>query len=230
MRMQVIAALLAAVAPLAAQTQLPAGAAEDARARLEAKLLLTRDAMTAALGADPGEGVVIVEVKYTPKKDGKYYLDHDDFLLRTDNDGQRAKPMYPSQLAGSAVMVISSRGGTQGQVGTQQRRVPYGVPGIPGSGGPPMTLPGQQPPAVGSATADTSEAQASIEDDKSTPGQRALLKQLHARRLPEGEVEGEVSGLLYFTFDGKHKVKHFEFVYRKAPPRLSVRFIEPKKK
>jgi hypothetical protein len=230
MKMRAIAVLLAAMGPLAAQSQLPSGAAEDSRARIEAKLLQTREQMKAALGADPGEGVVMVEVKYTPKKDGKYYLDHDQFLLRTDNDGQRAAPMYPSQLAGSAVMVISSRGGTQGQVGTQERRVPYGVPGIPGSGGPPMTLPGQQPPVVGSATADTSEAQASIEDDKSTPEQRALLKLLHAKRLPEGEVEGPVSGLLYFTFDGKHKVKHFELVYRKAPPRLSVRFIEPKKK
>lgn len=230
MNIRTIAVLMAATVPLAAQTQLPAGAAEDARARIEATLLLTRDQMKAALGADPGEGVVIVEVKYTPKKEGKYYLDHDQFLLRTDNDGQRASPMYPSQLAGSAVMVVSSRGGTQGQVGTQQRRVPYGVPGIPGSGGPPMTLPGQQPPVVGSATADNSEAQASIEDDKSTPEQKTLLKLLHAKRLPEGEVEGEVSGLLYFTSEGKHKVKHFELVHRKAPPRLSVRFIEPKKK
>jgi len=230
MKIRRIAVLLAAAVPLAAQAQLPSGAAEDARSRMEATLLLTRDQMKAALGADPGEGVVIVEVKYTPKKEGKYYLDHDQFLLRTDNDGQRASPMYPSQLAGSAVMVVSSRGGTQGQVGTQQRRVPYGVPGIPGGGGPPMTLPGQQPPVVGSATADNSEAQASIEDDKSTPEQKTLLKLLHAKRLPEGEVEGPVSGLLYFTFEGKHKLKHFEFVYRKAPPRLSVRFIEPKKK
>lgn len=230
MNNRTIAVLLAAIAPLAAQTQLPSGAAEDGRARIEATLLLTRDQMKAALGADPGEGVVIVEVKYTPKKDGKYYLDHDQFLLRTDNDGQRANPMYPSQLAGAAVMVISSRGGTQGQVGSEQRRVPYGIPGIPGTGGAPPTLPGQQPPVVGSATADTSEARASIEDDKSTPEQKSLLKQLHVKRLPEGEVEGPVSGLLYFSFEGKHKVKHFEFVYRKAPPRLSVRFVEPKKK
>ncbi len=95
---------------------------------------------------------------------------------------------------------------------------------------PPLSLPGQQPPTVGSSTADTSEASASIADDKTTPEQKALLKLLQERRLPEGEVEGPVSGLLYFVFEGKHKVKHFEFVYRKAPPRLSVRFLEPKKK
>jgi len=230
MRTLAITALLALGTLVFGQAVQPSGAAEDSRARLEARLLLTRDAMKAALGADPGENVIIVEVKYTPRKEGKYYLDHDEFLLRTDNDGQRAKPLFPSQLAGASVMVISSRGGTQGQIGSQQRRVPYGVPGIPGSGGPPLSLPGQQPPIVGSSTADTSEASASIEDDKTTPEQKALLKLLQEKRLPEGEVEGPVSGLLYFVFEGKHKVKHFEFVYRKAPPRLSVRFLEPKKK
>ena len=230
MKILAIIALLALATPVFGQADVPVGAAEDSRARIEARLLLTRDAMKAALGADPGENVIIVEVKYTPRKEGKYYFDHDEFLLRTDNDGQRARPMFPSQLAGASVMVISSRGGTQGQMGSEQRRVPYGVPGIPGSGGPPMTLPGQQPPTVGSSTADTSEASASIEDDKSTPEQKKLLKLLHEKRLPEGEVEGPVSGLLYFVFEGKHKLKHFEFVYRKAPPRLSVRFPEPKKK
>lgn len=225
-----IIALLACAAPVFAQTDAPVGVAEDSRARMEARLLLTREAMKAALGADPGENVIIVEVKYAPRKEGKYYLDHDEFLLRTDNDGQRARPLYPSQLAGASVMVISSRGGSQGQIGTERRRVPYGVPGIPGSGGPPLSLPGQQQPAVGSSTADTSEASASIEDNKSTPEQKALLKLLHEKRLPEGEVEGPVSGLLYFAYEGKHRVKHFEFVYRKAPPRLSVRFPEPKKK
>jgi hypothetical protein len=93
-----------------------------------------------------------------------------------------------------------------------------------------MTLPGSQPPVVGSSTADNSEATSSIEEGKTTPEQARLLKLLTEKRLPEGELEGPVSGLLYFTFDGKHKVKHFEFVYRKSPPRISVRFVEPKKK
>jgi hypothetical protein len=217
---------LLAAAPLLAQTELPSGAGQDSRARIEAKLLLTREAMKAALGTDPGEGVIILEVKYTPSRPGKYYLDHDEFLLRADNDGQRARPLFPSQLAGSSVMVVGSRGGTQGQVGTEQRRVPYGIPGS----GPPMTLPGSQPPVVGSSTADNSEATSSIEEGKTTPEQARLLKLLTEKRLPEGELEGPVSGLLYFTFDGKHKVKHFEFVYRKSPPRISVRFVEPKKK
>ncbi|HNY40987.1 MAG TPA: hypothetical protein PKJ41_11350 [Bryobacteraceae bacterium] len=227
MKTQAITAVLVLAPILGAQTMLPAGTAEDGRARIEAKLLLTRDAMKAALGADPGENVVIVEVKYTPVKTGKYYLDHDEFLLRTDNDGQRAKPMFPTQLAGSAVMVIGSRGGTQGQVGTQQRRVPYG---IPGGSGYPSTLPGTQPPIVGSSTADNSEATASIEEGKTSPEQKALLKALTDKRLPEGEVEGPVSGLLYFVYEGKHKLKHYEFIYRKAPPRLSVRFIDPSSK
>jgi hypothetical protein len=230
MKTQAMAAILVLASTLGAQTQMPAGAAEDSRARLEVKLLLTREAMKSALGADPGENILIAEVKYTPRKEGKYYLDHDEFLLRTDNDGQRATPMFPSQLAGAAVMVVGSRGGTQGQMGSEQRRVPYGIPGIPGSGGRPSTLPGNEPPVVGSSTADNSEATSSIEDSKTSPEQKALLKALQDKRLPEGEVEGPVTGLLYFVYEGKHKVKHYEFVYRKAPPRLSVRFIDPDKK
>jgi len=230
MKTTAIAAFLAFVPLAVGQSQLPAGTAGDSRASVEAKLILTREAMKAALGEDPGDNVIVVEVKFTPRKEGKYYLDHDEFLLRTDNDGQRARPAYPTQLAGSAVMVVGSKGGTQGQVGAERRRVPYGIPGIPGTGGAPPTLPGNQPPVVGSATADTSGATSSIEESKSSPQQRALLKALTDRRLPEGEVEGPVSGYLYFIFEGKHKLKHYELIYRKAPPRLSLRFTEPGQK
>jgi hypothetical protein len=47
--------------------------------------------------------------------------------------------------------------------------------------------------------------------------------------LQDGEIKGPVTGLLYFSFEGKHKVKQYELVYSKWPPRASVRFIEPLK-
>ena len=81
--------------------------------------------------------------------------------------------------------------------------------------------------SFGGATADTSEAQASFEDKK---GDKALLALLKEKQLPDGELKGPVEGLLYFQIEGKHKVKHFELVYRKAPPRVHLRFVEPKKK
>lgn len=229
--MKTITATFLLAGLLSGQTSVPQGSAADSRAAIEAKLLVGRDDIKAALGADPGENIVVVEITFTPKTQGKMYLDHDDFLLRTDNDGQRSTPMYPTQIAGSAVLVISSKGGNQGAVTGERRRVPYGVPGIPGTpGSPPPSMPGTDPPLIGSTTADTSDARASLEEKKQDEEQKALLKALTDKRLPDGEITGPVSGLLYFSLDGKHKTKHFEFVYRKSPPRLSLRFTEPKKK
>ena len=230
----IILAITLAVAAMAQQaTDPPSGKGENAKVAVEARGYFDRESAKAALGIDPGPNVVIVEVRFTPKDREKMRLDLDEFLLRADNDGQTARPMAPSQIAGTSVMVVGSRGGTQGAPMGGNRRVPYGVPGIPGGpvpGGAPPTLPDPSSSGVGSATADTSEATASIEEGKGSKEQRALLNTLKEKVLPEGEIEGPVSGLLYFNFEGKHKVKHFELVYGKWPPRASVRFVEPKKK
>jgi hypothetical protein len=217
---------------LLAQKPAPEGSGSDAKVAIEAKVYMGPEQVKQALGQDPGPGIVVVEVKVTPKDGEKLRLDRDHFLLRSDKDGQSARPMEPSQVAGSSVLVVGSRGGTQGTGMSEQRRVPYGVPGVPGGGpypgGPPPSLPGTQPPVVGAATADTSEATASIEErDKKANPVLAALKQ---KILPDGEIDQPVSGLLYFNMEGKHKVKQLELVYRKSPPRVHIRFVEPGKK
>lgn len=228
--------ILATAAMAQTGTSLPAGAAADNKMALEAKLYMTRDEAKKALGADPGPNIVVVEVTVTPKADdGKMYLDHDEFLLRSDRDGQRARPLMPAQLAGTSVMVIGSRGVTSGgPVMGGERRVPYGgIPGVPGDprGGPPPTLPHPQQGQMGSPTAGASEATISIEEQKAGREQNLLLDALKEKLLPAGEIDKPVTGLLYFSFEGtKHRVKHFELVYRKAPPRIALRFEEPKKK
>lgn len=224
-----------AVAAAAQTVPPPAGAAADKKMAIEAKLYLTREEAKQALGVDPGPDIVIVEVKVTPKtEDGKLYLDHDEFLLRSDRDGQRARPLMPAQIAGTSVMVIGSRGVTSGEpVMGGQRRVPYGgIPGTPGDprGGPPPTLPHPGQSQVGSPTAGVSEATVSLEEKKAGLGQNELMDALKQKNLPEGEIDKPVSGLLYFSFEGKHRVRQLELVYRKAPPRVALRFEEPKKK
>lgn len=208
------------------------GRAGDAKLTLEARLFIDREQMKALLGHDPGPNIVIVEVTATPAPGAGVELDLDEFLLRSDRDGQRSRPLDPAQIAGSAVMVISSRGGTQGTGMAEERRVPWGVPGIPGgspTGGPPrgIPLPGQSP-NVGTATADTSEAVASIEENrekKSNP----LLEALQAKQLAAGPLNGPRTGLLYFLIEGKVRAKDLELVYRKAPPRLHIRFTDASK-
>lgn len=226
--------------PVPAQPQpvAPAGAGADKRMAIEAKLYFTREEAARALGVDPGPNVMIVQVTVTPKtEDGKLYLDHDQFLLRSDRDGQRARPLMPAQLAGSSVMVIGSRGVTTAApvMGGQQRVPIGGVPGTPGAdprgrGGPPMTMPHPGQAQVGTPTASVSEATASFEEKKASEQQNLLLDVLKEKVLPEGEIDKPVSGLLYFQFEGKHRVRHMELVYSKAPPRIAVRFVEPKKK
>jgi hypothetical protein len=231
-----ILSVLAAGTVLLAQKPAPKvelkGQGSDRKATVEAVAYLDREQMKALLGQDPGESIVLVQVTFTPAAGEKINLMRDDFLLRSDRDGQRSRPMEPSQIAGTSVMVVSSRGGTQGTGMSEERRVPWGVPGIPGgspTGGPPrgLPMPGQSP-NVGSATADTSEASASIEERsvKKNP----LLDALKAKILPEGELDKPVTGLLYFQMEGKLRPKDLELVYRKAPPRISLRFVDPKKK
>lgn len=231
MRILAAAALLGLLASGADKTEWR-GSASDAKAALDARLYIDRDEMKKLLGHDPGPSIVIVQITVTPAPGTTLKLDRDDFLLRSDRDGQRSRPLDPAQIAGSAVLVISSRGGTQGTGMSEERRVPWGVPGIPGgspTGGPPrgLPMPGQSP-NVGTATADTSEAVANVEEGekKSNP----LLDALKAKLLPDGELDKPASGLLYFLIEGKLRAKDLELVYRKAPPRLSIRFKDPTKK
>lgn len=231
MRTMLLAALLGVLVHGADKTEWR-GQASDAKVSLDARLYIDREEMKTLLGHDPGPSIVIVEVSVTPAPGTTLRLDREDFLLRSDRDGQRSRPLEPAQIAGSAVMVISSRGGTQGTGMAEERRVPWGVPGIPGgspTGGPPrgLPMPGQSP-NVGSATADTSEAVASVEEKerKANP----LLDALSEKLLPDGELAGPSRGLLYFLIEGKLRSKDLELVYRKAPPRLSIRFKDPSKK
>ena len=48
--------------------------------------------------------------------------------------------------------------------------------------------------------------------------------------LKDGEINHSTTGLLYFQIDGKVKPKQLELVYRKSPPRVSLRFIDPNAK
>lgn len=91
-----------------------------------------------------------------------------------------------------------------------------------------MPHPGQS--QVGSPTGGASEATVSIEEQKANRQQNLLLDALKEKVLPEGEIDKPVTGLLYFNFEGRHRVRQLELVYRKAPPRIALRFEEPKKK
>jgi hypothetical protein len=222
---------LAGTLALAAQTPPITGKGEDRKVAIEAVAYLDRDAMRAAVGIDPGENVVVVKVTLTPARDEPLRLNCDDFLLRSDRSGQSSRPLEAAQLAGTSVMVVKSEGGGQGVGTAEQRRVPWGTtyPGGMPTGRVPSTLPTNQGPAVGNTTADTSTASATVEEKKKA-GPNPLLDALQAHILTEGEFDKPVTGLLYFQMDGKIRPKDLELVYRRAPPRVSLRFVAPNTK
>jgi hypothetical protein len=86
-----------------------------------------------------------------------------------------------------------------------------GIP-FPGSGG-----------SFGSATSDTSSADATVTtgDMKKEDPLLALLK---AKTLPEKKTSSPISGLLYFSLDGKHKPKDLVLQYSGPAGRLSLEF------
>ncbi len=50
------------------------------------------------LGNDLGGHYIVIKLDLTPNK--KFTIDHDNFLLRTDKDGERAHSYEPTQVAG----------------------------------------------------------------------------------------------------------------------------------
>ena len=221
--------LLLAAAVLAAPRPPAPGSAANAQLSLDARLNLERTDVAALLGMDAGEYIVVVEITVSPKS-GKLALSRDDFLLRSDRDGQRTTAAAPSQIAGSGVLVVGRTGGQQGTPMSERRRVPYGIPGIPGGGpGMPPSLPGNEPPTGGVASADTSEATSDI---RNSGGRKEsdLLGVLKKRILPEGDITAPASGLLYFILEGKQRPKDIELIYKPKIPaeRLSLRFKEIK--
>src|SRR5215475_8084176 len=52
------------------------------------------------IGDDLGGHYIVAEVKIEPKYGKEINVDRDDFVLHTDDNGEKAKPFAPSQIAG----------------------------------------------------------------------------------------------------------------------------------
>ena len=75
------------------------------------------------------------QVKVEPKYTKEIVIDRDDFLLRTDKDGDRSKPMAPSQIAGRGALVLTRTLGPGGDGAERSRGWSIGGPIGMGSGG-----------------------------------------------------------------------------------------------
>jgi hypothetical protein len=123
------------------------------------------------IGNDLDGHYIVAEVKIEPKNHKEVSIDLDDFLLRTDQDGDKATPYAPSQIAGQGGLVV--------------REVHQGhTPGMANAAGGSHDFPT-------GVTARTGDA------DKPDP----LEQTLRDKELPEKKTDEPVSGLLYFVME-----------------------------
>jgi len=194
----------------------PKGEAAGKQVRLEATAYLDKSSIQQAVGEEMEPGIVVLEVKLTPTGGSKMTISRDDFLLRSDKDGQRSTPYSPTQIAGTSVLVVSNRYGGGG-IAAEDRGPAWG-----GIGGRPSRLPGSGG-GVGNSGG-TAEAVTSVREATGKDQEPPLLAALKKNILPEREISEPLSGQLYFLMDGKHKVKDLELLYRGSGEKISIRF------
>ena len=162
-----------------------------------------------ALGDDLGGHYIVAQVKVEPKYTKEIVIDRDDFLLRTDKDGDRTKPMAPSQVAGNGGLVLTRTVGPGGDGAERSRGWsmggPFGMGGNAGRGADP-----------GSVKATMEEGD---KDKKETP----LKKMLDSKVLPEKKIEEPTTGFLFFPMENQ-KMKDLELVYGGKENKIRLRF------
>src|SRR6516165_1048970 len=102
---------------------------------LNVTIYIDAAAVKEALGDDLGGHFIVAQVKVEPKYTKEIVIDRDDFMLRTDKDGDRTKPMAPSQIAGRGALVLSRTDGPGGNGAERSHGWSLGGPiGIGGGG------------------------------------------------------------------------------------------------
>jgi hypothetical protein len=176
---------------------------------LDVTLYIDADAVKEVLGNDLDGHFIVAQVQVEPKFGKEITIDRDDFMLRTDKDGDRTKPMAPSQIAGRGSLIITPTQGPSSEGAERSRGWSIGGIGMGGGG-------------VGAGgDADTNNVKATMEkgSDKDSP----LKKVLDEKVLPEKKTSTPISGFLYFPME-KQKLKDLEIYYGTKESRISLRF------
>jgi hypothetical protein len=173
--------------------------------------ILDRADIQQALGADLGEGFIVVRLKASPKGEKTIRLSPDDFILLSRKDGERSPALAPGQIAGRAVMTVKAAAEQPKSWGT------------PAANGPLWDSIGTR--AKGKP--DPGTANATIDPEKGSKDS-PLLQALKAKALPDTEIKEPAEGLLYFRMDGKNKLKDLTLLYKGDGGRIVADFKEPR--
>jgi len=192
---------------------------ENGSVVIKATLYANPEAVKQVLGSDLDGHFIVVAVEVAPRFGKEVAISRDDFVLKTDKDGERSTPFAPSQIAGRGSLVIRQTSGGNGGSAMHDNDGPIWG-GYPGSPGPPTRLGGN---GVGNA-GDPAGATAKMHSGASEK-ENPLLKVLKEKVLPETKTDKPVSGLLYFPME-KQKVKWLELRYDMTGDKVVMRFHE----
>ncbi len=184
----------------------PSTSAGNDQIDVVATIFMTEEEVAQKIGADPGKGIVLLQVRVIPKTDAPVQLSPDDFILLAHDDGERSKPFDPAQIAGQGAMVV-----TAATVKTKQTSGFGGFGGMAGGGS-------------GSSPGNSKPTTLSTKMDPKSQGNEKLLEALQAKQFPQKESVQPVEGYLYFPLDGKHKLKNLAVLYRGQAGNLNLEF------
>jgi hypothetical protein len=174
----------------------PVRSGENDVLEITATALSDPESVKQALGSDLGGHYILMDVQIVPKEGRKVVIRLDDFVLKTDKDGEKTGPFAPGQIAGRGAIVVSQEhqgGGSAFGVG-------------------PMSI----------GTADITESHAVVQSG-ATEKPNPILDVLKKKILPEKETESPISGLLYFPME-KQKLKDLVLNYTTSEGKLILRF------
>jgi hypothetical protein len=198
--------MLAAVSLFAGKKVVsPTTSAGNDQIDVVATISLSEEEIAQKIGANPGKGVALLDVRVTPKTDTPVQLGPEDFILLAYDDGERSKPFEPAELAGQGALVVKTS--PNGKV---SRTSGFGGLGPIGMGSGPSTA----------KKSDTLNSKM----DTTNEGSNKLLEQLKAKQFPRKETADPVEGYLYFPLDGKHKLKNLAVLYRGQAGKLRLVF------
>jgi hypothetical protein len=171
---------------------------------IEATIYVEPADVKEVLGDDLGGHYIVAEVKVEPKYGKEITVDRDDFVLRTDKDGEKATPFVATQIFGQEALIV-----TRTADDSNQHRPAISIGGMGGGGG------------IGSAN-NGGNASSKIQNG-ATVKENPEQKVLDDRILLEGKIKNPLTGLLYFPME-KQKMKELELDYGGKENRISLRF------
>jgi hypothetical protein len=185
----------------------PESSAGNEEVDIVATITLAEDEVTQKLGADPGKGIVLLDVRVTPKTDKPIQVSPSDFILLAHDDGERSKPFEPSEIAGQGALVVTNTADQK----VKKTSSSIGLGGMVGGGG-------------GASPGNPKAVALSSKLDEKKQGNAALLEALKAKELQQKEISEPLEGFLYFPLDGKHKLKDLAVLYRGPAGKLDLEF------